>query len=145
MKKKALILVGILVLIQLIRPEKNTAAIGPVIVADELLITDEVAVILEKSCYDCHSNRSNYLWYAEVAPVSWLIAHHVNDGKEHLNFSEWNTYNNFQKEHIIKDLYKEIKEDKMPLKTYTWMHPEALLSATEKEVLLSWVKSLNKN
>lgn len=143
MKKKVLIIVGLLLLIQVIRPEKNSAVVGPISEIKELLITEKVEVVLDKACYDCHSNHTNYLWYAEVAPVSWFIAHHVNEGKEHLNFSEWDAYNNFQKEYIIKGMYGEIKDNKMPLKTYTWMHPEAILSAQEKEVLLTWAKSLN--
>ncbi|MBL4746498.1 MAG: heme-binding domain-containing protein [Flavobacteriaceae bacterium] len=145
MKKIILIIIGVLLLIQVIRPEKNNADLTPISGEDALLMTEDIAVILEKACYDCHSNRTNYLWYAEVAPVSWFIAFHVNDGKEHLNFSEWNAYNNFQKEYIIKGLYKEIKGNKMPLKSYTWMHPESLLSATEKEALLTWVKTLKNN
>ena len=143
MKKKGLIIVGLLLLIQVIRPERNDAEVGELTEINGLMITEEVDVILNKACYDCHSNKTNYLWYADVAPVSWFIAHHINEGKEHLNFSEWNAYNNFQKEYIIKGMYGEIKDNKMPLKSYTWMHPEALISRQEKEVLLAWAKSLN--
>ena len=64
---------------------KTIAAGGP--------LPTEIAIVLERACYDCHSNQTRWPWYSNVAPVSWFVIGHVNDARKHLNFSEWATYN----------------------------------------------------
>ncbi len=99
-----------------------------------------IASLLQNSCYDCHSNNTNYPWYAEVAPLSWMIAHHVDEGKEELNFSEWNTFSKKRKKKKIKEMIEELEEREMPLKSYIPMHPEAKLSDAQLNELISWIK-----
>ncbi len=142
MKKKIIIVLGIIVLAQFIRPSKNNGDMDTYAINKEVVVSMEVQKILETSCYDCHSNKTVYPWYAEVAPVSWYIAHHVNEGKEHLNLSEWTAYNKFQKENIIRDLENTIKRNRMPLKSYLLKHPEATLLEEQKQLLIDWIRTI---
>ncbi len=142
MKKKIVIIIGILILIQFIRPSKNNGDMESQTISKEVVVPSEVQKILEVSCYDCHSNKTVYPWYSEIAPISWYIAHHVNEGKEHFNISEWTSYNKYQKKNIIYSLEKTIERGKMPLKSYLIKHPEATLSEYQKELLINWIRTL---
>ncbi len=82
-------IIGLLV-IQVIRPSKNKHEVNPEqSIGQVVAVPDDVQAIFERSCYDCHSNNTNYLWYHEIAPMSWVVAYHIKDGKEHLNFDEF--------------------------------------------------------
>lgn len=104
--------------------------------------TAPAAEILKEACYDCHSNETEYPFYASVAPVSWYIQKHINHGREHLNFSIWTSYSAADREHILEEMLEEIEENKMPLKSYRLLHGEARLSDGEKEELTNWLASL---
>ena len=144
MVKKIVKLVMLLfVLIQFYRPSKNTST--EVSVADFLKITnadESVSILFKTSCYDCHSNNTKYPWYAQVAPISWMVAHHVDEGKEELNFSEWNTFSQKRKEKKLDEIIEMLEEREMPLKTYLPMHSEAKLSDTQNQKLIDWIKKL---
>jgi hypothetical protein len=142
MKKIVLGVLVVLILIQFIRPTKNSANIGEHDISVVLKVPEEVKQLIKTSCADCHSNSTVYPWYSEIAPVSWYLAQHVNEGKEHLNFSEWGTYNKFQKEHILKDLEAVLLDVEMPLKSYLILHKEAKLTQNQYERLLNWVKTI---
>ena len=100
----------------------------------------EINTILKTSCYDCHSNRTNYPWYNKIAPISWYLANHIGGGKKKLNFSEWNSFTTKEKEYAGYEIIKVIEENRMPLSTYTLVHQEAKLSAEEKDVILQYFK-----
>ena len=134
-------LVG-LILIQFIRPEKNDSGDFTKDYTSVMQVPDEVKDIIKTSCYDCHSNKTKYPWYSEIAPVSWFLAHHINEGKEHLNFSEWALYNKDQKGHVINDMEEYLEEQKMPLKSYLWIHNDAKLTQEQYDILLAWVESI---
>jgi cytochrome c553 len=146
MLKKIIILVFIvLVIIQFFRPDKNISSKTPN--TDFLVSTqapETIAAMINTSCYDCHSNNTNYPWYAEVAPISWMIANHVEEGKEELNFSEWSTFSEKRKKKKIKEMIDELEEKEMPLAGYLLMHSEAKLSEAQTEELLTWIKSQKK-
>lgn len=142
MKKVIIGILVVLVLIQFIRPEKNDSNIVINDISTIMQVPIEVKEIIKTSCADCHSNFTKYPWYFEIAPVSWYLAQHVNKGKENLNFSEWSTYNKNQKNHILKDLNKELKEHKMPLKSYLLGHKDAELTEDQYRILLDWVKTI---
>lgn len=142
MKKVLLGVLVVFILIQFIRPEKNISNDEINSITTVMQVPDEVKEIIKTSCADCHSNNTKYPWYSEIAPVSWYLAQHVNEGKEHLNFSEWATYNKNQKSHILKDLEEELEEHKMPLESYLILHKEAKLSIDQYNVLLNWVKTI---
>jgi len=133
----------IFIIIQFFRPEKNVSS--ETLATDFLIDTkanDNIATIIKTSCYDCHSNNTEYPWYAEVAPVSWWMAHHVDEAKEELNFSEWSTFSEKRKRKKLKEMVEELEEKEMPLKTYLPLHPEAKLSNQERVDLIAWIKSL---
>ncbi len=142
MKKVILGVLVVLVLIQFVRPEKNQSEDGANDITTVMQVPENVKEIIKTSCADCHSNYTKYPWYSEIAPVSWYLAQHVNEGKEHLNFSEWAAYNKDQKSHILKDLDEELEEHKMPLKSYLILHKEAAMTKEQYEILLSWLKSI---
>ena len=146
LKKILLGLVVIFVLIQFYRPEKNQSEF--VASSDMLEIVAapiETKEIVKSTCYDCHSNHTEgYLWYAEIAPVSWWLSSHVNEGKEHLNFSEWLQYDQKKKNHKLEECVETLEEGEMPLKSYTWTHPKANLSGEEKQKLIEWFNSQKK-
>lgn len=142
MKKILLGILLIIIVIQFIRPEKNSSNETLNDITTVMKVPEDVQQIIKTSCADCHSNTTVYPWYSEIAPISWYLASHVNDGKEHLNFSEWATYNKNQKEHIIKDLKKELKSKEMPLNSYLWIHKDAVVSPEQYKILLDWVNTI---
>lgn len=103
----------------------------------------ETAQILKTSCYDCHSNTVNYPWYSYIAPVSWLISHDINEGKEHLNFSEWNSMTQNRKECSLSEIKEMIEKDEMPIPLYTLIHTKAKLSKEQKELIIKWTEDLS--
>ena len=139
MKKASIIIVCVLVAIQFIRIDKTNLPVDTS--QDYVSLThapDQVASILKRACYDCHSNQVKYPWYTQVAPVSWYIKSHVNNGKEFLNFSEFGKYNTYQKEHIYKGLVSSTERGTMPLDSYLWVHKEAILTPQDRNILLEW-------
>lgn len=142
MKKIVLIILAVFILIQFVRPEKNNSQNETNSIEIVMEVPTEVQQILKTSCSDCHSNNTAYPWYSEIAPVSWYLASHVNEGKEHLNFSEWALYNENQKNHIIEDLLEELEEKKMPLKSYLIVHENAKMTAEQYKILFNWVKTI---
>ncbi len=100
----------------------------------------EIENLLQQSCYDCHSYTVHYPWYSYVAPVSWWVKHHVNEGLGELNLSTWNNYSAKKREHKLKEMIEEIEEGEMPLSSYTLIHANAKLTATQKAQLVAWLK-----
>ncbi|SNR75313.1 Haem-binding domain-containing protein [Lutibacter agarilyticus] len=144
MKKVLLSIVVVFILIQLIRPHKNDSKNNINHISTVIDVPDEVEQILLNSCNDCHSNSTVYPWYSEIAPVSWYLASHVNDGKAHLNFSEWTAYNKYQKEHILKNFEEVLLSHEMPLKSYLLLHKEAEMSKEQYNALVAWVKTIKE-
>lgn len=140
-KKITLGLVLIFVALQFYSPTKNTSpGTHTAAFIQETNPSPELKAIFETSCYDCHSNNTAYPWYNNIAPVSYWLASHVNEGKEHLNFSEWNTYSMDKKDHLLEELEEEVVAGKMPLTEYTWIHGDARLTNNEVNQITTWVK-----
>ena len=146
--KKALKWAGIILLVAFIIIQfipKNYPENKPV--DDNDIITfhqvpENVATILKTSCYDCHSNQVSYPWYSHVAPVSFLLSHDINEGKDELNFSEWGNYETRRMIKKLDELTDEVEEDEMPLPIYTVIHGNAILNQEQKETLIDWANSL---
>ena len=135
-RKISYVLIAILIVIQFIRPSKNS---GNAIGENSITTSAEVETILQKTCNDCHSNRTEYPWYCNIQPVGWWLNHHVNEGKEELNFSEFNTYSLKRKLKKMKEIKEELDENEMPLSSYTLIHSDAKLTSQDKDLLLKWV------
>jgi len=145
MMKKILLglLVG-LVAIQFIRPARNLSTeLGPQDISVKHPVPAPVQGLLQRACYDCHSNNTHYPWYAEVQPVSWWLTRHVDDGKRHLDFSAFGTYTPKRAGKKIEQIADEVEHREMPLKSYTWMHPEARLTAAEIKLIVDWANDLH--
>ena len=100
-----------------------------------------VKAILRRACYDCHSHETRWPWYSRVAPVSWWLVSHVNEARGDLNFSEWPAFDRELLGMALRDIEKQISEDKMPLPSYRIMHPPARLSEAERQALIDWARS----
>ncbi len=103
-------------------------------------IPEQVAVILKTSCYDCHSNETNYPWYSYVAPVSWLVGKDIREGREELNFSEWESLSKIDKAKHLDNIIDEVSDGDMPMNIYTIIHTDAKLSSEEIEQLANWAE-----
>ena len=143
MKKKFLIVLAIiLVLIQFVRIDKTNPEL--VIENDFIEIMKpkaEITSMIKASCYDCHSNQSNYPWYTNVAPVSWLVKNHINEGRRHFNFSEWNQYSLEDRKEILHECAEEVVEKVMPMKPYLLVHSEAHLTDEQRTQLSAFFES----
>jgi hypothetical protein len=109
-------------------------------VTGEVSAPDPVMAVLRSSCYDCHSNETRWPWYSRVAPLSWRIAQHVREGREHINFSEWQGLPLEDREDAMEEMWEELEKGAMPLPDYLRMHPEAVLTEPHREVLRRWTE-----
>ena len=144
MKNKILVGVVIfLVAIQFIHPERNLSDDQTYSISTKYAVTDEVNGILKVACNDCHSNKTEYPWYANVQPVASWLAHHVEEGKDELNFSTFTKMPIAVQNHKLEETIEMVKEGEMPLASYTFfgLHKEANLSETQKKVLIDWAKA----
>lgn len=142
-KKVLLFLLIVCVAIQFYRPNKNSQKQDTL---DDFLIAEkapkQVRALIKESCYDCHSNQTNYLWFDNIAPVAWYVDNHIKEGKEHLNFSNWSTLDSRDKAGRISEIAVNIVENKMPLPSYIKLHSEAKLDEEQKQVILNWLYTL---
>ena len=102
------------------------------------MVTEPVLDQLKVSCFDCHSNQTHFPWYSKIAPASWMLADHINEGKTKLNFSEWEDYSNREKIGILKDIKDEIESGNMPLKSYLLIHRDAKLTSENITAIITW-------
>jgi len=143
MKKKyiwGIILLVIIVpqLIPVEKPKNNDDLSNDLIANNE--IPENIAEMLKTSCYDCHSNQIIYRWYADVAPVSWLVIRDVKEGRKELNFSNWEIMSKMDKAKILDDISEEVEEEEMPVPIYFITHSNAKLSNEERKSMVSWSK-----
>ena len=144
-KKIGILLLILLVIIQFFTIDKTTQPTD--VSKDIIALTSanrEISTILKTSCYDCHSNQPVYPWYTNIAPLSWWIKHHIKEGSQHLNFSEWGTYSKKRKNHKLDECAEMLIENEMPLTSYTIIHKEATLNDNQKNHLLNWFYALKE-
>jgi hypothetical protein len=131
---------------QFIRPPKNLPETD--LRADDLFTHFEAPVevkrVVERACYDCHSNQTRYPWYAEIQPGGWLLAKHVRDGKRHLNFSEFGQLTPKRAKRQLEACVDEITDGKMPLGSYTWIHRDARLTDEQVATVSAWIEATTK-
>jgi len=105
----------------------------------------EIETLIKTSCYDCHSNNTKYPWYNKIQPIAWFMQGHIKEGKEELNFSEFATYSKRKQKSKIKSILSQIKDDEMPLWSYSLIHRDAKLSAEDKKMLEEWLNEQKEN
>jgi hypothetical protein len=135
-KRAPIALLVLLIAAQLVRPART----NPPVTA-EIDAPDEVRAVLRRACYDCHSRLTVWPWYAHVAPVSWLVAHDVAEGREHLDFTAWDGYRAKKRAKKMEELVEEVEEGEMPLWYYVVLHPGARLAPAERERLIAWART----
>jgi hypothetical protein len=139
------VLMGLLVLVlglQFVRPEKNTSGVSTNALSTKYPVPEAVMAILKPACMDCHSNSTRYPWYAEIQPVGIWLADHVNDGKRHLNFSEFTAKRIAVQNHKFEEIIENVKEEEMPLSSYTWIHSDAKLTPDQRALITTWAQSM---
>ena len=104
-------------------------------------LSPQVASILDRSCNDCHSNSTRWPWYSHVAPVSWFVIDHVNEGRRDMNFSEWGRYDERRRAGKLKQICQEVKNDAMPLGSYTPLHRGSKLTPEDVKTLCDWANA----
>jgi Haem-binding domain len=104
----------------------------------------EVNEILERACQDCHSNNTNWPWYAKVTPISFMVAQDVNRGRRFLNLSEWQKYSDGQKLGYLGSMADAARDRKMPPIVYSTMHPDARLADSERRLIAAWASEERK-
>jgi hypothetical protein len=134
----------VLVIIQFIIPERNKS--DEIITARDISkvhpIPEDLHQTLIKKCYDCHSNNTNYPWYMHVQPIGWWLAHHVDEGKGELNFSEFASYDKKKADHKLEELAEVVEDGSMPLQAYTILHGGSEITPEDKIAINSWLKTL---
>ena len=140
--KRILLFIAVILLIgfagiQFIRPEiKNTAATA------DIDAPADVKAIIERACYDCHSNATDLRWYDKIAPVYWKVAEHVRDGRMVLNFSTWKDLPAAAQKGLLWESINQIEAGAMPIKSYEMVHSSAKISADELNILKKYVGSM---
>jgi hypothetical protein len=144
--RKALIfLMAIFLIIQFIRPARNLgSAVGTSDVSHFVHTPDTVLHILQASCYDCHSNHTDYPWYVNINPVGLWLRNHINDGKEAINFSDLSGFSKKKLDHRFGDISETVEKREMPLSSYTLIHRYAILDSGQIIILKTWVDSARK-
>jgi hypothetical protein len=104
---------------------------------------DEVMAILKTACYDCHSYETKYPWYANVVPVNYWLDNHVAEGREHLNFSEWNTYPVSDQQHAAEETVEVVTKKEMPMLSYWLVHWDAKLTDAQRQTLIDYFGKLS--
>lgn len=137
LKKILYVLIGPFVLLQLVPANRE----NPPVRAD-LEAPEAVTAILKRSCYDCHSNETHWPWYSYIQPVAWLVAHDVEEGREHLNFSDWGLYSADKRSSKSEECVEQIQAGEMPMSIYVLMHSEAKISPEDLVVLKQWSDGL---
>ncbi|MEQ8704259.1 MAG: heme-binding domain-containing protein [Phaeodactylibacter sp.] len=136
-------LLGIFVILQFFQIDKT----NPTAPEGQDFITviqppEDVVQILKDACYDCHSHQTTYPWYTNIQPVGWWLKGHIEEAREHLNFSTWAAYDAEKRAHKAEESAEEVGEGYMPLKAYPLTHPEARLSDEQRDRLVTWFEAL---
>ena len=145
LKPLASILLAAFVIIQFFHPAKNVSANATDFANDiskVYHVPDDVQLILQTSCYDCHSNNTKYPWYSKIQPVAWWLNDHIEEGKREINFSEFATYRIGRKYKKLEEIIEQVKEDEMPLSSYTMIHRNAILNKDQKANLTLWATAI---
>jgi len=139
LKKVTTVLLILFAIAQFFNPQENEYTSIP---ESDFVLSEkppqQIASIIKESCYDCHSNNTNYPWYDRITPINFWVKEHIKGAKEELNFSEWKHYSAKKKTHKLDEFIEVLKNNEMPLSSYTLMHSEAKLTDNETKTLINW-------
>jgi len=127
--------------IQLYRPARENPPVDETqTIFAAMNVPEDARKILERSCADCHSHKTNWVWYSQIQPAMWFMSDHVNEGRAKLNFSIWGSYEARRKRKKLGEICEEISDKSMPLPSYLWLHGDAHLSEGDVKVLCDWTR-----
>ncbi len=140
-KTMVIILVAAFIVLQFFRIDKTNP---PVVQAETIeastVVPGDISLILGRSCNDCHTNQTQYPWYANIQPPGWFLKNHIDDGRRKLNFSIWNTYSPAKRSKKLDEICEQIESKEMPIPSYLWIHRDATLSDSDGKALCEWAK-----
>lgn len=143
---KKILFIGLIIflLIQLYQPARNISFEQDITgnFTKVYNVPKNVEIILRTSCYDCHSNNTYYPWYSYIQPARFFMERHIKEGKEELNFNEFGNYSKRRQNSKLKAISKEIESNEMPLSSYTLIHKNAILTASQKKEVLDWINKI---
>ncbi|MCW3160015.1 heme-binding domain-containing protein [Chryseobacterium oryctis] len=146
MKKVLVVLLVAFIMIQFFPIDKTNPTPTPGM--DFLTIKKtppEIAKIISTSCYDCHSNETKYPWYSNIAPASWFLKNHINEGRKHLNFSTFATYEPKRQAHKLEECIETVEKKEMPLESYYLGHQDAKLTDEQRKILVEYFKKMKED
>lgn len=140
-----IVLAAVLIMLQFFQIDRSNLPIN----AGETLeaavaVPPDISLILGRSCSDCHTNTTIYPWYSYIQPSGWFLKNHIEDGKRHLNFSIFNTYNATRQRQKLEAICDEVKSSAMPLPSYLWIHRDAGLVDSERDAICKWTEETMK-
>ncbi len=142
LKIALIVLVVIFLGMQAVRPARTNPPVDESqTINARTQITPQVAAIFDRSCRDCHSNKTVWPWYTQIAPISWWLSNHVNEGRRNLNLSEWGKLPPDRQDRKLRQICDQVQDGVMPLSSYTPMHPLAKLSEQDKKILCDWTEA----
>jgi hypothetical protein len=142
LRRILLVMIVVFILIQLYRPATTNPPEDPSHNLKTVAqVPPDIDHILANSCSDCHSYKTVWPWYTNVAPTRWLVVSDVNDGRRHLNFSEWTKLTPERQQRKLSELCEEVEAGEMPLKQYTWIHTQTRLNESQREAICAWTKA----
>lgn len=136
-------LLVVFAVMQFIRSDRSNPPVDPSKTLYAVLpVPDDVRQVLERSCFDCHSNETRWPWYSSLAPAMWVVAHDVEEGREHLNFSEFATYKSLRAIAKLDMICEQMINKNMPMPAYVVLHPGAEVSSREIDLVCDWVETV---
>ena len=143
LRKILFLLLASFIIIQFFHPKTNTSdAMQANYLGNVYPISGNVKSILTKACMDCHSNNTQYPWYANFQPLDWWMSGHIKNGKKGMNLDEYTNRRLRYQYHKMEDFIEQVKKGNMPLNSYTWIHKDAILSQDEKNTLIDWANAV---
>ena len=137
-KRILIIIIVVLILAQFLQPsnKNNGIAESATDITHTIHVPDSVLSILKQSCYDCHSNHTNYPWYNKITPVNYFLDNHVRNGKKELNYTTFGTYSYKKMARKLDETAEIIEKGNMPLHSYLWIHKDAALRDAQQKTLI---------
>jgi hypothetical protein len=124
---------------QLFRPDRTNPPVNAAqSVQAAATLPPDVGAVLRRSCFDCHSSETRWPWYSGVVPMAWAVANHVKEGRAQFSFSDWGTYPVRKRVAILEKMCDEVREGRMPLREYLWLHRDATLSEADWKSVCDW-------
>ena|SRR5579862_4082682 len=142
LKNAVFVLIGLLLVSQFVRPARSNPTIDSAKTLEASAHPPpEVVASLDRACRDCHSSETNWPWYTNVAPISWWIVHHVNEGRGEVSLSTWADLTPQRKAKKLEEICEQVQQKKMPTTSYLLIHREAALNDTDRQAICNWTKT----